>query len=621
MAVRGPQINVRDIQSDVLVRRVLQTVTRYFNIEFGADDSILEELLVSNLASGDWLMKQGDPGDALYFLVRGRLQAWARDENGNDKGRFLNEIVPGDSVGELSLLTGAPRAVGIQAIRDSLLIRLDREAFERMAKDYPALVMRLAANVATLVQSRSNDAKSTARNLNSITVLPLGNSPRLENFCRELTLELENEGSTLSLAAGELGRKGAPVDSLQPGQAVPESLKNWLQDQENEHRFLVYHCPPGNADWSHFALRQSDMVLLVGDAAHDPRPQNWEVELLETSGATIARQLLVLLQPPSSTPIKGTARWLEDRRIDFHVHVREDQPDDLGRVTRIISGTAVGLVLAGGAARGFAHLGVHRAMRELGLPIDWVGGTSIGAIMAASIASPISDDEVLRTARTSFVDGKPFSDFTIPMMSLLRGRRMERMLRQHLDFQIEDLPIPFYCMSCSLDTGSTNLHESGDLPSALRASAALPGIIPPTIINHRLAIDGSVVNNLPVDVMRQKPVSRIVAVDLGSAEEVLVDFTSMPSPWAIFRGRYLPFFRKYRVPSLSNIMLKATLLGTLDRVREQGKQADILLTPPVRRFGLTEVKSFEKIVQAGYDHAIIELGAWLERIENEKAGH
>jgi NTE family protein len=102
---------------------------------------------------------------------------------------------------------------------------------------------------------------------------------------------------------------------------------------------------------------------------------------------------------------------------------------------------------------------------------------------------------------------------------------------------------------------------------------------------------------------------------------VTVDYASVPSAWAILRGRYLPFFRKYRVPSLSNIMLKATLLGTLDRVREQGERADILLTPPVRQFGLTEVKSFEKIVQAGYDHAITELGAWLGRIENETAGH
>ncbi len=604
-------MKVRDIKSEGLSGRILDTLEAYFKTSFDENDTLLDELDVTELAGGDWLMKQGDPGDALYFLVRGRLQAWARDQEGRDRGRFLNEIVPGDSVGELALLTGAPRAVGIQAIRDSLLIRLDRESFDRLAPDHPALVLRLATNVANLLQS-SFGKRSTTRNLKAITILPLDSSPRLENFCRELTMELENEGHTLSLAAGELGRKGAPVDSLQPGETVPESLKNWLQDQENEYRFLVYHCGAGNSAWSRFALRHSDMVLMIGDASMDPAPRNWEAELLETSASTIARQMLILLQPPSDRSITGTSRWLAGRRIDFHVHVRKDKPDDLSRVTRIISGNALGLVLAGGAARGFAHLGVHRAMVELGLPIDWVGGTSIGAIMGGAIASPVSVEDSIVLAKKSFVEGKPFSDFTIPMMSLIRGRRMSRMLEEHLDFQIEDLPKPFFCVSCNLDTGSTNVHETGYLPDALRASAALPGIIPPAVVNQRLTIDGAVVNNLPVDEMRLKPVSRIVAVDLSSAEQVTVDYNAVPSPWAVFRGRYLPFSRRYRVPSLSNIMLKATLLGTLERVRAQGQQADILLNPPVRKFGMTEVKSFEKIVEAGYTHAKSELTAWLK---------
>lgn len=613
-------MRVREITSEGLTRRILETLAAYFKTEIGIDAPLLDEVDVTQLAGGEWLMKQGDPGDALYFLVRGRLQAWARDAEGHDRGRFLNEIVPGDSVGELSLLTGAPRAVGIQAIRDSLLIRLDRESFDRLALDHPALVMRLATNVANLLQSSGFGAKSPTRNLNAITILPLAATPRLENFCRELTLELENEGHTLSLAADELGRKGAPVDSLQAGEAVPESLKNWLQDQENQYRFVVYHCKAGNNDWAHFALRHSDMVLLVGESSLDPSPAKWEVELLEKSGTTIARQLLVLLQPPSSQPIKGTRKWLADRQVDFHIHVRADKPDDLSRVTRIISGNALGLVLAGGAARGFAHLGVHRAMRELGLPIDWVGGTSIGAIMGAAIASPISVEEAFELARKSFVDGKPFSDFTVPMMSLIRGRRMDRMLQEHMDYQIEDLPIPFYCVSCNLDNGSTNIHETGYLPDALRASAALPGIIPPAVVNNRLTIDGAVVNNLPVDIMRLKPVSRIIAVDLSSTEQMEVDYLKVPSPWAIFRGRYLPFSRRYKVPSLSNIMLKATLLGTFERVRAQGKQADILLIPPVRKFGMTEVKSFGKIVQAGYDHATVELAKWQEETTRNKEG-
>jgi predicted acylesterase/phospholipase RssA len=322
---------------------------------------------------------------------------------------------------------------------------------------------------------------------------------------------------------------------------------------------------------------------------------------------------LLLLQPPPGQPIRGTAAWLAQRRIDFHVHLREGVASDIGRVVRIVAGRALGLVLAGGAARGFAHLGVYRAMQELDLPVDWIGGTSLGAIMAGALASPHDLDAAVAIAREAFVKGKPFSDFTLPLVSLISGQRMDRLLRTHLDLRIADLPTPFYCVSCHLDTGTMHVHERGYLPDALCASAAIPGIIPPAVVDRRLAVDGSVINNLPVDIMQRKPVGTIVAVDLSVDQVVPVDYPRVPSSWAILRGRYLPFARKYRVPGLSTVLLRATELGTLERVRKLGAEADLLLRPPVRQFGMTEVKSFDHIVQAGYQHARQELEAWLER--------
>jgi predicted acylesterase/phospholipase RssA len=354
------------------------------------------------------------------------------------------------------------------------------------------------------------------------------------------------------------------------------------------------------------------MVLFVGDVAENPEPRPWEGPLTEGAGAAVARRMLILLQAGQDQPIRDTARWLAARTVDFHVHVRDDEPGDLDRVVRIVSGRALGLVLAGGAARGFAHLGVYRAMIESDLPVDWIGGTSLGAIMAAALSSPYSLDEAVEIARNAFVKGKPFSDLTLPLVSLIRGRRMERLLREHLDFMIEDLPTPFFCVSCHLDTGAMKVHESGNLADALRASASIPGIIPPAVVDGRLTVDGAVINNLPVDIMQQKPVGTIVAVDLSADQQVNVDYSEMPSSWAVLRGRYLPFARRYRVPSLSTVLLKATELGTLERVRRMGQQADLLLRPDVRRFGMTEVKSFDRIVQAGYETAMAELPAWLE---------
>ena len=187
---------------------------------------------------------------------------------------------------------------------------------------------------------------------------------------------------------------------------------------------------------------------------------------------------------------------------------------------------------------------------------------------------------------------------------------MEREVQKHQDFQIEDTPIPFFCISSILDTGELNLHEQGWMAGALRASASLPGVLPPAVVNKRLVIDGAVLNSLPVDIMLRKPVGQIIAVDLSSYKSYEVDYQSIPSPWVMLAGRLLPFFRKYRVPSLATTILKATEIGTQIQVRASGKQADLLLCPPVRKFGLTDVKAFEQIVEAGYLYARSELVKW-----------
>lgn len=591
-------------------RRVRATLERYFGIPVDADHPLLEQVGMLHLKGGDWLMRQGDEGDALYFLVRGRLQAWAADADGRDRGTFLNEIVAGDSVGELSLLTGAPRAVGVQAIRDSLLVSIDRKNFETLITQFPSLGLKLAANVANLLQNRHARAAATTRNLQAITILNLDDEARAFGLCHRLAETMSGPGQTLLLSPERLSELGAPVTQVSGNEEVPAALVDWFHEKEDEHRYVLFQCHADNPAWTRFALRQSDMVLLVADASGNPKVRRWEAEVLGDSGAAIARRLLVLLQKGDG-PYHSTPDWLDERELDFHVHVRRDRTEDSDRVTRIVTGKALGLVLAGGAARGFAHLGVYRAMEELGLPVDWIGGTSIGGIMGAALAGHWDTDDAIRITRECFVGGKPFSDYTLPVISLIRGRRMARLIREHYDFPIEGLQTPFFCLSCHLDTGEVKVHERGNLGDAVRAGASIPGIIPPAVVDRRLTVDGAVINNLPVDIMQRKPVGNIVAVDLSSHERVEVDYSETPSAWAVLRGRYLPFSRKYRVPGFSTVMLKATELGTLGRVRELGRQADLLLQPQVRHFGMTEVKSFDAIVQAGYEHAMAELPEWV----------
>ncbi|MCP4045249.1 MAG: hypothetical protein GY732_04580 [Gammaproteobacteria bacterium] len=187
---------------------------------------------------------------------------------------------------------------------------------------------------------------------------------------------------------------------------------------------------------------------------------------------------------------------------------------------------------------------------------------------------------------------------------------MKRLLHQYLDYQIEDLALSYFCISTNLGRGIKNIHEEGSLVNAIRASAAMPGVLPPAVVNGELAVDGAVLNNLPVDIMRQKPVGQIIAIDFATPVPSKVDYEETPSPWAILRGRWLPFSRRYRIPGLSSIILKSTEAGTQEQVRRNGAMADLLIDPQVRRFGMTDVKSFEAIVQAGYDRARELLKNW-----------
>ena len=598
-----------DIQS-----QVREVAEGYFGMEL--TDELLAELQMCEVAGGDWLFHQGDDGSCLYLMVRGRLHVLNEAAQSNEN-QLLSEVVPGGSVGEVGLLSGEKRSAGVRAIRDSLLIKIERVVFEGLSAKHPSLIMKLAANVARYLQVNSAESIAAAKTLNTITLLPLSQSKRMTDFCKELTKCLQSYGAALIVSADTLIEQGAPNEVSGECTDIPEDLQHWLHLQESSHRFLVYSCESNDTVWTRFAMRQSDLVLFIANTQDTAGISDWEAKLRAGQGTATGKQALLLLQPASDKQISGTANWLQHRKPDFHLHIRKDKTDDIRRVARIISGNALGLVLGAGGARGFAHLGVYKALLELGITVDWVGGSSIGSIFGSPVASNWEYIKAYELARHSFVKIKPFSDYTLPIVALIRGRRMEREIQQHQNYAIEDMPIPFFCVSSILDSGELKLHDSGLLSSALRASASLPGVLPPTVIDRRLIIDGAVLNSLPVDIMTQKPVGKIIAVDLSSRKSYEVDYPSIPSPWVILAGRLLPFFRKYRVPSLATTILKATEIGTQNQVRESGKDADLLLRPPVRKFGLTEVKSFDEIVDAGYEYAKKELQKWQKSQNTE----
>jgi predicted acylesterase/phospholipase RssA/CRP-like cAMP-binding protein len=589
---------------------MLAAIGRALAVAPDAAADVATELETVTCRGGDWLFRQGDLADGLYLLVRGRLQVWISAPESDGAGsRLVAEVGPGETVGEIGLLAGGTRSAGIRAVRDSLLLRMDVAAFDRLAQRRSEVTRQLAGSIATRLRDRTAGGAPPRRGVRTVALLPLDDGPQPRDLAERLAAALAARGPVRLLTAhgpaeANLALPGNPGEPISPG------VVDWFATQEDAHRFVLYLADSGATPWSHAALRHADLVLLVGDAGQAPRRRAWESALLDAPSGPVAPQALVLQHSGSALGLLGTGAWLKDRKLDFHLHLRAGAAGDFARLVRILDGSATGLVLSGGAARGFAHLGVYKAMTEAGIAVDWVGGSSIGSVMGAAVALDLPPEEAISRARAAFVDGKPFGDMTLPVISLLRGRRMERLIGEYLGGMIEDLPIPYFCLTSGLATGQSRLHDRGSLPAALRASVSIPGVFPPAVVDGQLAIDGGILDNLPVDRMRGRPVGRVIAVDLTGRQTYEVDYPAVPSPWAVLAGRYLPFRRRYRVPGFMTVMLKAAEIGTMAAARAAGERADLLIRPDVSRFSLTDVTAFEAIVAAGYASGREALSTW-----------
>jgi NTE family protein len=592
-------------------RQVRALIAAYFALNVDTVEPVLAEFKRVTLPGGEWLFQQDDPGDALYFLVRGRMQAWQHGSLDSAGARtLLGEIGPGEIVGEIALLTGETRTASVLARRDCLLLMIDRPAFERLARQHPDLALAMASRIAIRMHHRTTRRPGSDQGLVNLCLVPLDRTPRIEGFLAAIEAKLATHGATLSLAADTLAAAGAPIEAWDKAAGVPRELASWMEDQEARHRFMLYRCDAHAPGWSAYAVRQADLIVLVGDSSTATDLRDFERRLSKEFREYTAKRALVLLHPPSAAIAAGTAAWLETRDLSYHFHVRDGDTESLDRVARILAGKAVGLVLGAGAARGFAHIGAFRAMREAGIPIDWIGGSSIGSIIGGGIAHGWSPQEVFDKCRDAFVNHNPFRDPTLPIMSLLAGRKMMELSRRYLSARIEDLPIPFFCISANIDNGSLNIHDHGPLCDAVQAAAALPVAMPPAVINRRLALDGALVNALPVDLMRQLPVAKVIAVKVSFRREFEVDYDEVPSPWKLLRSKWLGIGRRYGVPGISTILLKSIELGMIDKTESLGALADLLIEPPVRNFGMVDVHRFDDIVEAGYRETARALETW-----------
>lgn len=577
---------------------------------------LINQLTIKSVPANTLLIKQYDPAEYMCIVINGQFQVSREDENG--QAEIVNLIGRGETVGELGLISGSKRTANVTALRDSTVAYLNRNAFEHLLKQHPLEINQ------TFVRSLINHLeKNTQVKTNSANTFALINlSPQLDavGFSQRLLKGLQLHGLARVLT-------GAIIDQAFMRQGAAQckfssqdnaSLVQWLSEQELVHEYIVYSADTRLSHWTRRCLRQADHVVFLADAEDPAGLAALETQVLfELRGSPVKKSLVLLHSTDTPIP-RGTADWLLPRQLDSHHHVRQNLQSDFDRLARFITGKALGLVLGGGAARGFAHIGVLKALKEHGLAVDMVGGNSMGAVLAAQFALQWNERRMLEQTMQLCLRG---DRLTLPLVSLFSGKTMTTALAKLFgDIHIEDLWIPFFCVSCNISRATLMTHRRGTLLAALLSSNAPPGLFPPQVNNGDLLVDGALLNNLPVDVMRElNPGGGIIAVDVNEREDLLdnTDNLGGVSGWQLLWNRLNPLAPRINMPGMVQILTRASMIGGLAQQKKMREGlADLYLRPPVNHFPLTGYNRAPAIADAGYRYAREQLQKWRPHAGN-----
>jgi NTE family protein len=455
------------------------------------------------------------------------------------------------------VLTGSLRSAAAQAVRDTELLEIDGARFRELLGSDPEFGVGLATALAhQLQQSGGLDIPEAPP---SVFTLAAAGAPfaRLSEELRDAFAEL---GDTISLEA--------------PDDEGPESWGEMLAALERTHVHVLLLAALDGSEWSSFCLRQADRILVVASDPSATRPP------APPDGCDV-----VFLEVPHPTDV---AAWRERGARAHHIVPSEGElPQGARRIARRLAGRSLGLVLSGGGARTCAHIGVLEALEAERIPVDRVGGTSMGAFWGAMVALGWSAERMrevyLEELERRSLFRAPFSDYTVPRRGLIRARRGESMLRRVFgDVALEQLPRPLFAVSADLLSSRMVVHETGPLVEAVGTSMALPGLVPPVAFGGALLVDGGVLNNLPIDVMVASEPGPVLAVDvmrrLERGEEGAPDSAA---------------------PTILETLARASVLGSVERARVNRPLARLLITPDVQDLALRDFRHAGRAIEAG----------------------
>ncbi len=505
------------------------------------------------LSAGELLFSQGDAAEDAFVVRSGRLEVVVA-------GEPVRSLGAGAVVGELALITGSVRSATVRARRDTSLLQVSRRLFDESVRRDVDAMTALTSVLAEQLQSPRPAPATRALAPRVVAVVAVGDGAPVAGVAAALVVHLRR-----SLTVAE------------PGVVDAEGLERAERDCDR----VVLVADGSDPVWWDRAVRQADQLVLVARS-------DLAVPTLAPVASTGAD--LVLVGPPAAAGVvRGWAALLDTWQV---VQASGPLPAELRPLAARIAGRSVGLVLAGGGARAFAHIGVLQELAAAGVAVDRVAGSSQGSIIAALHATGFDPSTIQELCYEEFVRRRPFSDYTLPLTSLAKGKRTERALRGQLgDISIEELPRIFRCASTDLQARAVHAHRSGPLVDAVMASIALPVLFPPRQQSGTLLADGGVLDNLPVSLLNERAEGPLVAVNIGMGGDRAPRTSSSTDGGGSER--------RARVPGLGETLLRTMFIGSGGAVAAAHAAGAVVVTPAAMGVGLLEFHQLDRMVESG----------------------
>lgn len=546
------------------------------------------------------LIKKGECLNDLYILIKGRLYYKVTDVEGNTT--YHGELNEGAIIGEMALLSDLERSADVYTLRDSIILKLSKKRFLEISGTYPELLNKITQfTIKRLTNSLQGIAPVISRN-KSIALIPITPIANFIAILQEMISKVSYGEKILLLTNHSFTEQKYFLD--ESGNLNHDGIL-WISQQEELYSFIFYLADSTLTSWTKFCTRQADAIAFLAQAEHyEQECTPLEQYINDHTNYAIKRHILLLLHQNANHP-KNTHLWLQKRRINNHYHIRTDTDTGLARMMRIVTDNTISLVLSGGGARGLGHIGVFKLLEERQIPVDYIAGTSMGALIGAIFAMGHTADDVLEMVHNNLPEYSKI-DFTFPYIAISSGRRASsgllKIYGEHN--QIEDLWTNYFCVSTDLISQNLYVHDRGLLWESIRSSISLPFIYPPVSHGDKLLLDGGILNNIPIDVMRRYSYSsKIIASNISN--HTVFKLYPLPyslSGWKLLYNRFIG--KQSILPlNLGELVLRLLTISSHQNTEKMLAMADNRVCLTMDQFGMLDFKRFREIAEQGYQQA------------------